>query len=568
MTDRNRIYLWILLLVPTVFLLAVLGFPLFYFLWGSVWTETPGFGGEFTLSGYETILTDPAVRATLLNTTILAVVGTGIALLVGFAGVLYSLKLDVSGRLRKMVSGILVVQFLFPGFVLGLAWEFYLGSQGPINRALVALPGIDAPIVGAHNIWAIAFVFGTHYAGLVYLLTNGAVKSIPREMEEVGLVSGASPSTVVARIDFQLVLPSFLIAGAIVLVRAIQSFDLPLLLGLQNNVYTLQTLLYFEMSDYPRNFTVIASLGVIILALSVWLLLVQRRLSGASERYETIEGAGEDTGTLRFGESRALTVGFPVFVAFAYVGPIAMIVLGSLQKAWVGLRLQFVTWSLEGYRVLLAGPRSDLFYRSVTNAITLGVATALIALVLAVIISYLVLKTDWRASVLPNGLAYAAIAIPGLVIASAIQWIILEYNELFGFLYGSLLVLVIAYAANFLVYAVRATNSSFRAIGSSLEEAARVSGAGPGTTIREIYAPLLKPGLLSGFIIILIGTTKSLSLPLILGGNRVKIVQNTIWFLITDNELNVAAAYTVILAFALTVVFAVAYAFDIEMARL
>jgi iron(III) transport system permease protein len=133
-----------------------------------------------------------------------------------------------------------------------------------------------------------------------------------------------------------------------------------------------------------------------------------------------------------------------------------------------------------------------------------------------------------------------------------------------GFLYGSLTILVVVYAAKFMIYGVRAANASLRSVGSNLGEAGAILGAGRLTVIREIYAPLMGPGLLAGFIIVFIDTTKSLAIPLILGGNQFKIVQNTIWLFITQSELNVAAAYSVMLLGALTTVYLIAYKLGID----
>lgn len=558
----------LLFLVPTVFLAIVVFLPMVYFVWGSVWSTTPGFGGQFTLDGYRQVVTSAGVRATLANTLVLAVVGTTVAVVVGLLTIVVTLKMAVSDRVRTFVSAVLIVQLLLPTFIQGLAWQFYLGPTGPINRLLMLVPFVTSPVVSPHNIWTIAFIFGTHYAGLVYLLTNGAVSAIPPDVEEVGLISGASEASVFARINLRLVWPTLVISIIIVLVRAVQSFGLPLVLGLPNRVFTLATLLYFELSDYPRDFTFIAALGIIILLLCLWLLLMQQRLSGARERYETITGSGESSGTLRYVERPWLARGFLAFVIFAYVLPFCMVAVGSVQETWVGLRPRFITWSLEGYRTLLVGRNAEVFYSSITNGLALGVGTATLALVLGIAISYLSLKTDWWASRIPDTLSFAPIAIPGIVLASALQWIILTYNDLLGFLYASLLILIVVYTGKFLLYGVRAANASLRSVGTNLEEAGHIAGADTATAVRQIYAPLMGPGLLSGFIIVFIDTTKSLSIPLILAGNEFNIVQTAIWFFIHDAEFNVAAAYTVLLVLALSLVYAVAYRYDVDLTKI
>jgi iron(III) transport system permease protein len=244
--------------------------------------------------------------------------------------------------------------------------------------------------------------------------------------------------------------------------------------------------------------------------------------------------------------------------------PLVMVAIGSVQRAWVGLRPEYIQWSLEGYVGLFVGRWSDIFVNSLTNSAIVGIATGFLALLLALMISYMSVKTDRIEGTILSYFSYAPIAIPGIVLASALQWIIFEYNGLFGFLYGSFIILVISFTAKFLVYGVRATNSSLRSVGDNLGEMARISGSSRFTVVREIYGPLIAPGLLAGFIIILIDTTKSLSLPIILGGNQFRLVQSTIWFFITQSELNVAAAYSVLLILGMSVVYMIAYKFDLD----
>jgi len=385
---------FLMILVPTLFLSVVVVIPLVYFVWGSVWTTTPGFGGHFTLDGYRHVLSSSGVRDTLANTFILTVFGTSTAVAVGLLTIVVTLKTDIPDWMKMLVSAILIVQLLLPTFIQGLAWEFYLGPRGPINRLLVLLPMFDKPQISANSIWAISFVFGTHYAGLVYLLTNGAFKAISQDMEEVALISGASERSVFSNIDLRLIAPTLLISIIIVLVRGIQSFGLPLVLGLPNRVFTLATLMYFELGEYPRDFTFIAALGIIILLLSLWLLIVQQRISGTDERYETIKGGGESMGTLNYVDSRWIPWSFFAFVMLVYVFPFVMVLIGSFQRTWVGLRPELITWSLQGYRTLLVGANTTVFYRSIGNGLALGVITALMALFLGVIISYLRLKTN------------------------------------------------------------------------------------------------------------------------------------------------------------------------------
>ena len=65
-------------------------------------------------------------------------------------------------------------------------------------------------------------------------------------------------------------------------------------------------------------------------------------------------------------------------------------------------------------------------------------------------------------------------------------------------IYGTLLILLIAYCTKYMPYGMRYATTSMTQISSELEESAQVSGASWWTTFRRVLLPLLSPGIMSG----------------------------------------------------------------------
>ena len=63
-------------------------------------------------------------------------------------------------------------------------------------------------------------------------------------------------------------------------------------------------------------------------------------------------------------------------------------------------------------------------------------------------------------------------------------------------------IMFIAYVTRFMPYGLRYNTTSMLQIHKELEESAAMSGASWGTTFRRIILPLLKPGLMAGWIYI------------------------------------------------------------------
>ena len=103
--------------------------------------------------------------------------------------------------------------------------------------------------------------------------------------------------------------------------------------------------------------------------------------------------------------------------------------------------------------------------------------------------------------------------LPGIVMAVALIqfWLKMPLP-----LYGTLTILLLAYTARYVPLGVRAANSALRQVDPSLEESARILGASWGFTLREVTLPLIRPGLLAGWILVFVPAIQELSASILL----------------------------------------------------
>jgi iron(III) transport system permease protein len=118
-------------------------------------------------------------------------------------------------------------------------------------------------------------------------------------------------------------------------------------------------------------------------------------------------------------------------------------------------------------------------------------------------------------------------------------------------------ILFIAYVTRFMPYGLRFNTTSMLQIHKELEESAAMSGAGWGTTFRRIVLPLLKPGLLSGWIYIMIVSIRELSSSILLYSPGTEVVSITIWELWENGqyvELSALGVMFILLLFVLVLI--------------
>ena len=86
--------------------------------------------------------------------------------------------------------------------------------------------------------------------------------------------------------------------------------------------------------------------------------------------------------------------------------------------------------------------------------------------------------------------------------------------ESLGILKGSLAAMLLALAARFLAVAFHATDSAMQRITRSQEDACASLGLSPWQTLRRLHLPLLRTGLLSGFLMVMVDVMKEMPITL------------------------------------------------------
>jgi len=106
----------------------------------------------------------------------------------------------------------------------------------------------------------------------------------------------------------------------------------------------------------------------------------------------------------------------------------------------------------------------------------------------------------------------------------------------------------------FMPYGLRYSTTSMLQIHRELEESAAMSGASWGTTFRRVVLPLLKPGLLAGWIYVMIVSIRELSSAILLYSPDTQVISVIIWELWENGqyvELSALGVLFILMLFAL-----------------
>ncbi len=275
----------------------------------------------------------------------------------------------------------------------------------------------------------------------------------------------------------------------------------------------------------------------------------QSRLSSRGSKYATMTGKGFRPRQIDLGRWRYLTAAiFIVYFLLIVVLPFSVLLWSSFQKfytvpSWKALH----NLTLDPYRFILTYPS---LVTSVWNSLLLSVGTATIVMLMTSVICWIVVKTKLRGRWLLDGVASLPLVYPGLVLGLAIM--IFYLNVDIG-VYGTIWILFIAYVTRFMPYGLRYNTTSMLQIHKELEESAAMSGASWGATFWRVILPLLKPGLVAGFIYVMIVSIRELSSSILLYSPGTEVVSVVIWELWENGQYVELSALGVMFIMALFV---------------
>ena len=229
--------------------------------------------GNSVFQNYVMFFSEPYYYRSLVNSFIVSISATILALLVGIPAAYFVSRYNIWAR--SLIKTIVVLTFVSPPFIGSYSWVILLGRSGVLTRFFADF-GISLPsIYGAPGI---IFVFTLQYFPFVFLLVSSGLKSIDQSVEDAARNLGSGEFATFIKVIAPLLLPSITTAALLVFVAAFTDLGTPLILGEKFRVLPL--LIYGEfVNDFGGQPVLASTLSVLLLAVTTGALLLQRWLS-------------------------------------------------------------------------------------------------------------------------------------------------------------------------------------------------------------------------------------------------------------------------------------------------
>ena len=489
-----------------VALIVLIVLPLLSLLWGSIAGE-----GGLTVGYFARAVSSRLYVQALLNSLVLgAWVGLlSIAIGVPLAWAVARTNLPGKGFVRLTAS----LAYISPPFLIAIAYvNLFSPNAGVINAFLRDVLGAPGLTFNIFSMAGLVLVTVPHTFPFVYLLAVSALGSVDASLEESAEILGAGKLRTALSITGPLVAPSILSGALIAFVNAIALFGSQAIVGLPARLFTLPTRIY-ALFDFPPQYGLASALSLILVAITVAGLYLQRAYL-ARRSYVTVAGKGVRAQLIKLGGWRWLLLGFCALVFLvAILLPYGALLAVSLSKSW-GLAF-WQNLTLANFRFVLF--EYDVTRRAILNSLVLAVLAASLAAILGALIGWIDLRTRLPGRRFLDYVSLVPLGLPGIVMAVALIQFWLQMPVP---LYGTLAILLLAYTARYIPLGVRAANSALRQVDPSLEESARILGASWGFTWLEVTLPLIRPGLMAGWILVFVPAIQELSASILLFSSK------------------------------------------------
>ena len=530
-------------LVSAVVIWIAIG-PLLMLLFSSVTADRnrlPFESPELSLENYFHILTSGNTLQVLFNTAAFTIgattVGVGAAIFMAWL----IERTDVWGRRTLFV--LVLIPMAIPSTLYAMSWTLLLTPNSGFINVLLKNIGLGFIEFNVYSLGSMIAIQGLSLACHAYLLIAVAFRTLDASWEEQSFVAGHRVFETVRRITLPILKPALFAALLFFTVVSLETFDIPITLGLTSRIQVFSTQIYWDThpeSGRLPSYGLASAQSVIFLIIALALIRWYQRQTQSAKSFVTITGRGYRQGRMKLGRWRwPLFVLGVAFIIVAVALPVLMLIWRSLLRFYLYPSARaFSLLNVNAYLSIFSDPDMPrvLFNTSVLTVVSAGLASIIAAAVAWQVVRSTI-SPQWRKRL--HTLAFLPQSFPSVVIGLAL---VLIYIWLPLPIYGTIWIIVLAMLTKFVAYSTGTMIAAQMQVSTELEEASRVSGAGSTRTYWRIVLPLIFPALVACFLWVAIHVVRELGLALILYTLQSQVLSTKLWLLWENGRVADACA--------------------------
>jgi iron(III) transport system permease protein len=450
--------------------------------------------------GILALLASPRTMVVFANSTLLAIIVTGISAVIAVVAAFLTVRTDLPAR--RLWSVLLILPLSIPSFVGSFALIATFAPRGSVVQNLLAPFGIDTlpSIYGWPGAILSLTLFSYPY---IFLTARASLRGIDPALEEAARTLGCNLRSTLFRVTLPHMYPAIAAGSLLVAFYVLSDFGTPSLMRFDS----FTRIIYVEYQlAFDRSSAAVHSL--LLVGLVVAILYLEHRVKNKARYYSLGPGSKRQPTTIRLGRWK-----WP-----------AVLVCGAVATLGVFLPVGVMFyWFSQG---IAAGDSFPSIGTITLNTVYVAALATLVIVAFALPLAILVVRFPGKLTNMVERASYIGFAMPGLVVALSLVSFGANYLPAF---YQTIGLLIFAYLILFIPMSVGAIRSSLLQISPRMEEAARSLGAGSGRVLLTVTMPMAKAGLLTGAALVLLTVMKELPATLLLAPIGFKTLATQVW---------------------------------------
>ena len=535
---RLRAAPWLLL--PAVgFLLLFMVYPVAQFLLLSLQERGPS--AAWTTSNYARLFNGSLYWRVLGITLRCAGWTTVLSVLFGYP-IAYLIATSTD-RVRARLTFWVMLPFWTSFLVRTFAWIVLLGRHGVLNQWMSALGLTSAPL-------QLLYTFPAVMVGMLHALMPLCVVTMVSVMEGIdgnlsraAMTLGAPRGSTFWRIYVPLSMPGVAAGGLLVFISALGFFITPALLGSPREIMLPQIILQQIQDLLNWNFAGALAVLMVVTVLAVFVLFDRlfgiSSLTGGATRDKPpgrvarmasgllalLGHACDAAGRLlpRPGSTRG---GRPMLAGFGVLA-LGFLALPSLLMVPVSFTsIALLDWPphLFSWRWYEAFFTSPVWQSAMIRSLVVAGLTATLSMLVGVPAAFGLVRGLRRGNSFVLALLLSPLIVPRIIIAVALFYLYARLDMV-----GTVTGLVLGHAVLAIPYVVVTMMAVLKGYDTRLDNAAWSLGANRVQTLRHVTLPLLRAGLLAGFLFAFVTSFDELTIALFVSGGLNATLPKQMW---------------------------------------
>ena len=487
---------------------------------------------ELSFANFKRFFTTPYYSTTLVHSFKIAISVAFFSLLVGIPlAYLYNMY-QVRGK--KLIQMLIILSSMSAPFIGAYSWILLFGNSGVVTKWLAATFGWQ--IGSIYGFKGIVLVLVTKMYPLVFLYLSGAIKNIDSSLLEASANMGRTGFKRFATVVLPLCMPSILAAALMVFMRALADFGTAMMIG--QGYMTFPLVIYNEfVGEVGVNKNFASAVSVIAIVITLIVFLIQ---SWATRKTTFSMSAMHHIEPKKPGVLGSIFINLYIWLV------IAISTLPNLYLVYLSFRNTsksgnaFVDgYSFKSYEYVFNNMGSSIW-----NTLRICGSALVLIIVLAILISYLVVRRNNAINRTIDTMSMVPYIIPGAVIGIAL---IMSFNNPKFPLVGTAWIIIIAMCIRRIPYTIRSSVAILGQIPMSIDEAAESLGAGKLKTLIKVTVPMMLNGIFAGAIMSWVTLITELSSSVLLYSYKTMTLNIAVYVMVAKGSDGRACAMSTIL---------------------